>query len=543
MENKTKDNNVVALLARAAAEHGSRTALMFREAGGCQTRLTFGELWESVDHTGSGLRAAGLEPGDRAILMIPMSTDLYVLLLAVLKCGAAAVFVDPWVGRRQIAAFASFAQASAWIGVPKSHLLRLIDPALRRIPLSVTTGRRWCGLVGRFALSALRRHQGDGRIAAVAPDDPALITFTSGSSGIPKGVERTHRFLAAQHAALQEEFPQEGDDVDMPMFPVFALNNLARGIPSIIPAMDFRHVDRVDAAVIAEQMHRHRVTTCTASPPFLDRLAEYQRGNANRRIVLRRILTGGAPVSDRQLAAWREAWPDTQVTVVYGSTEAEPVAHIDAEGRLALAKSPRRPAPGYCIGRPSHLVQLRVVRIHKGAIALDNGGWDAWEVPRGEPGELIVSGDHVARRYFRNAAATEENKIVDAAGVVWHRMGDTGYVDPQGYVWLVGRVHSTIWRCGEPVHPQLIEQAGAADDANLRIAAVGLSDEELGERVVVVVETAPGCDTEVQVRRRIEDAGLPVDEVSLAKRPLPLDPRHRSKIDYPALRERLLRFR
>ncbi len=89
---------------------------------------------------------------------------------------------------------------------------------------------------------------GDGYVHPVEPDDPALITFTSGSSGEPKGANRTHRFLLAQHRALAAEFPAQPGDVDMPMFPVFALNNLASGVPSVVPEMDFRRVDQVNAA-------------------------------------------------------------------------------------------------------------------------------------------------------------------------------------------------------------------------------------------------------------------------------------------------------
>jgi acyl-CoA synthetase (AMP-forming)/AMP-acid ligase II len=480
--------------------------------------------------------------GERVILMIPMSIDLYVALLAVLKSGAIAVFVDPWVGRRQIAAFASFAKATAWIGVPKSHLLRLSDSSLRKIPLTATTGRRWFGLGGRFTMDDLQQQPGNQHVAKVAADDTAMITFTSGSSGLPKGVNRTHGFLSAQHAALQHEFSQSDDDVDMPMFPVFALNNLARGIPSIIPTMDFRHVDQVDGRIIANQMRRNEATTCTASPPFLDRLAEYQQGNPSQGKSLRRILTGGAPVTDRQLEAWRETWPATELIVVYGSTEAEPVGHIDAGERLALHPAAGRKAAGYCIGKTSQLVRLRVVRIHNGPISLDEGGWEAWELSPGQVGELVVSGKHVAQSYFQNPTATAENKLIDADGTVWHRMGDTGYVDTERFIWLVGRVHSTIYRDGRAVHPQLVEQAGAAASAAIvRIAAVGLPDSSLGERVVVIVETTAGEEILAQVRDSIEEAELPVDEVRIAAIALPLDPRHRSKIDYPALHEHLLK--
>jgi acyl-CoA synthetase (AMP-forming)/AMP-acid ligase II len=99
-------------------------------------------------------------------------------------------------------------------------------------------------------------------------------------------------------------------------------------------------------------------------------------------------------------------------------------------------------------------------------------------------------------------------------------------------------VHSTIRRSGQMVHPQVVEQVGAGNQQGLRVAAIGLPDTALGERVVVVVESSEASVLN-DVRQRLEAAGLPVDEVRLAKQALPLDPRHRSKIDYHALREQL----
>jgi acyl-coenzyme A synthetase/AMP-(fatty) acid ligase len=205
--------------------------------------VTFAELWERIDRTSAGLRRRGVVAGDRAIVFIPMSIDLYVAMLALLKVGAAAVFVDPWIGRRQIAAFAAFAEPRAFLGIAKSHLLRRLDPRLRRIPFAATSGRRLGPLPAPHTLRELAREPGDGIIHPVAADDPALITFTSGSSGEPKGANRTHRFLAAQGAALAAEFPAHSGDVDMPMFPVFALNNWPASPRSC--GMNFRQVDAV----------------------------------------------------------------------------------------------------------------------------------------------------------------------------------------------------------------------------------------------------------------------------------------------------------
>lgn len=527
--------NILSVLREVSARVPDRAALIAPAPDGGERRITFAGLSDRIDRVAAGLRRLGLGPEERVIVMIPMSIDLYVALLAVLQIGAVAVFVDPWIGVRQIAAFSAFAEPQAWIGVPRSHLLRLFSGALRAIPLAVTTGFRLGPLPARRTLAELEAEPGDGSIHPVESGSAALITFTSGSSGEPKGANRTHGFLLAQHRALAAEFPATEGDVDMPMFPVFSLNNLAVGVTTVVPDLDFRRVDRVDAARVLRQMLAHGVTTCTASPPFFDRLTAHVEAHPEERPRLRRLLTGGAPVSDSQLRAWRRALPQTEILVAYGSTEAEPVAHLTAEERLAMGAS-----PGYCAGRPIDRIRARLIRIHDGPVELGEEGWAAWDVPAGEIGELVVSGEHVCRDYYRNPRAVRENKIREPDGAVWHRMGDTGSFESAGRFWIAGRVHSTIWRHGQAVHPQLVEQAANGEDLRIRrVAAVGLPDPSLGERVTVVVETGAGEELREDVKARLAAAGQPVDEIVLTADPLPVDPRHNSKIDYRRLRGRL----
>jgi acyl-CoA synthetase (AMP-forming)/AMP-acid ligase II len=537
------ENNVVTFLARAADRVPDRPALIAPGPRGDDRFVTFGRLWKEVDRTSVGLSHAGLHAGERAIVMVPMSIELYVILLAIIKIGAVAVFVDPWLRRRQIASFAAFAQPRAFVGVPRSHILRWLDRRLLTIPLTVTTGRRWWRIPAGRTLSELRAPAGDGKIQPVSPDGTALITFTTGSSGTPKGANRTHRFLTAQHEVLSREFPHQDDDVDMAMFPVFALNNLAGGISTVIPKIDFRRVVDLVPEIVSQQISTHGVTTCTASPTFFDCLAKHSGRNEVPFPAPRRILTGGAPVSDRQLRNWQHLWPRTEIVVVYGSTEAEPVAHMSAGERLAAGDGTPAAAPGYCVGKPSSSVRAKVIRISRERIDLAADGWTDWEVPQGEVGELVVMGDHVCRDYYRNPEATATEKIRDPSGAVWHRMGDTGYFDSDGRFWLVGRVHSTICRGGELIHPQLVEQTVRADDDRIsQSAALGLPDAELGERLAVVARVAEE-DQQDAVRQTIEDrlvaAGVPFDHIIVTRNPLPVDPRHNAKIDYSRLREKL----
>ena len=306
----------------------------------------------------------------------------------------------------------------------------------------------------------------------------------------------------------------------MTMFPVFALNNLAAGVPSVVPAMDFRRVDRVDAARVLAQMRRHDVTTCTASPPFFDRLAAEVERRPVDRPALRRLLTGGAPVSDAQLRTWRLAFPETEILVAYGSTEAEPVAHLTAEERLA-ATNPARPlAPGYCAGRPIDRIRAKVARIEAGPIELGAEGWAAWELPAGEIGELIVSGDHVCRDYYRNPRAVEREQ-------------DRGRRGPSGTAWGIPAPSTPRGASGWPAGSTR-RSAGAA-----RSSIRNSSSRPPAARTPASAASPPwGCPirtwesgsswssrrrrkgSKARSRPRIAAAGLAADEILLTAEPL-----------------------
>jgi len=502
----SSDSNITSMLDRAAARAGDRPALIF----GNRT-ISFGDLQTGVARCAYQLRRCGLRAGERVILMIPMSPDLYITLLGLIRSGAVAVFVDPWISLRQIAAFAAFAEPSGFIGTPASHLLRLFNPRLAHLALTVSTGPTWFRLPARFELDSLLRGTSTLDPEPVSTETPALITFTSGSSGTPKGANRTHGFLAAQYSALQTELEVRADDVDMPMFPVFALRNLAAGVTSVIPDMDFRRPSAIDPRRIAAQIRGSSVTLLTASPPFIDRLAAY-----GAPISLRAIRTGGAPVSHVQLRQWQRAFPHTHIDILYGSTEAEPVSCISLQERLATPES-----GGYCCGKPTGLLRTRTIQIRPSPIAADELA--ALTCRDGEIGELIVSGSHVCRSYYNNPEAVRENKIVSPDGTFWHRMGDTGYLDSEGRFFLTGRVHTTIRRNGKLLHAQLVEaEALRRLPKARRVAAL-----ERNGKLVLVVQ-GPPVGNAAQI--------LDSDEVVFTRKALPVDPRHNAKIDYARVR-------
>ncbi|HEX6368883.1 MAG TPA: AMP-binding protein [Longimicrobium sp.] len=523
--------NLAARLSERAARHPDRAAIV-EGSGRAARRLTFGELDRRVRALAAGLDRRGIRPADPVLLFVPMSADLYVALLAILHRGATAVFVDAWADRRRLDAAVRIARPGAFIGTPKAHLLRLLSPAVRRIPIHLV-------VAGRMPIP-LRRHPtgaGAGEAVRVDASAPALVTFTTGSTGAPKATVRSHGFLWAQHLALAGHLrPREGD-VDMPTLPVFVLHNLASGTPSVLPDFDPRRPADIHPARIHRQMLREGVTTSSGSPAFYERLARWC-ADGGERIPLRALFTGGAPVLP-PLARLLAETVEGEAGVVYGSSEAEPIAGIGAREMLAAMEG-GPPPDGICVGRPVPSVEVKLLRPEDGPVVPGAAGIAEWEAVPGEVGEVVVAGPHVLAGYLNDPQAERRNKVRDGARV-WHRTGDAAWMDADGRLWLMGRVGERVRRDGR------VWWGGAAEVRALRVAGVrhaaylGMADPRLGERALLCVETASGALTPAQVEAlRSALAPMPVDDVRAFRR-IPRDPRHASKTDFAALRALLAR--
>jgi acyl-CoA synthetase (AMP-forming)/AMP-acid ligase II len=523
--------NLAARLVERAARHPDRPALIER-TGGRVRRVSFGELAAGAAVVAAALHARGVGTGDRVVLFVPMSIDLYWLLLACFHLGATAVFVDAWAGRTRLEAAVGAARPRAFVGIPRAHLLRLLSPALRAIPIRVVASRGWMERARLPTLAAAPP------VAVVEPEAPALVTFTTGSTGRIKAAARSHAFLWAQHEVLAEHLGLTGEDVDMPTLPVFVLNNLATGTPSVLPDFDPRRPADIDAAAVYRQMVAEGVTTTTGSPAFYGRLASWCLARGLR-LPLRALFTGGAPVSP-PLARLLQRVVAGRVEVVYGSTEAEPIAGIDVTDMLrAMERDPHgAPPDGLCAGAPVPRIAVRLVRPWDGPICLGEEGWRGWEVTTGEVGEVVVSGDHVLPGYLDDPEGDRAHKVREGERV-WHRTGDAARFDALGRLWLMGRVNQRVRRAGRVWWSTAAELRALAVEGVGHAVYFGLPDPGLGQRAVLCVETARGrLDEAGRSRLRSALDPMPVDEV-LALRHIPRDPRHRSKTDMEALMRRI----
>lgn len=518
--------NLIALLRDRAELHPERIALV-ETAKGKDLSITFAELWRRIGAGAARLNALGLKRGDTVLAFQPVSIGLYEILLAAFHGGMRVMLADPAAGRKFLTLCCQRHAPDALFGPWKAHLLRPFVPGMRGIPLAIRSSG-W--LPGTRAWQTA----GEGHALVDVPDEePALITFTTGSTGVPKAAVRTHGFLLAQHRALSRALDFEEGEVDLTTLPVFVLANLASGLTSVLADTDLRSPGKADATAIRSQCRRNSVTRCAASPAFFEALL------ARAPLpVLAKIYTGGAPVFPDLLKRLQEALPSAEVTAVFGSTEAEPMTHLGAAEYDSRLLERTAAGAGLCAGLPVPEVVLKVIRDHWGQplSTLDADEFEDLATAPGEPGEVVVTGEHVLSGYLGGIGDAETK--IRVAGQVWHRTGDAGWIDTEGRLWLLGRcaaklpaapIQSPGLPPGALNYPFAIESALRARHPGMRTAALGWKN----KRVLVTTVHA-----EAALER--EAATFGIEEV-IRVEALPMDRRHNAKIDYPALLEMLER--
>ncbi len=471
---------------------GARPALIDARAN----MLTFEAFAKLSQGLAGQLRTEGVAAGQRWVVLAELGAPLYAGIAALFQLGAVVVLVDPWAPADYLEKALSQAEADGVLVGGRARLF-LARKAFRAIPR-------------RLSLDKLLARNG-APLKDVAPrsdDDTALITFTSGSSGKPKGFDRTHGFLRAQQTAHEKYFDHEEGDVDLCMYPVFVLSNLRQGMTSVLIDAPLRDIAKADMTKVFAQIRRHNVTSISLSPTLLRMLVHHAR-DTRTAFPLRKIFSGGAPVDPQLLAELEKISPSTHWTVVYGSTEAEPIALLK-KGDVPLDELLR--APGYPLGRLVPDLRLDWTPLE--------GVHPCHTSP---PGEVVITGDFVGKRYWRNEEAFRENKLVDDSGTIWHRTGDMAF-QKDGFLYLVGRRHNALATSQGLLFPLPLEKRLEAIPGVRKAAIL----EHGGETLAVIDGRPPSA---VELRHALGEF-----EARVVNSPIPLDSRHRAKIDHQALR-------
>ncbi|KAF1686997.1 peptide synthase [Pseudoxanthomonas broegbernensis] len=531
--------NIAAALPRLAAAAPDRVAMHCPgRDGGYALVMTYAQLDARSNALAAGLAGHGIGRGMRTVVMVRPSPEFFALMFALFKAGAVPVLVDPGIDRRALKQCLDEARPQAFVGIPLAHVARLALGWARSARCLVTVGRRW-GWGGTTLARIERAGAAAGpQLADTAPDEVAAILFTSGSTGVPKGVVYRHRHFVAQIDMMRQAFGIQAGGVDLPTFPPFALFDPALGLTSVIPDMDPTRPARADPRKLHAAIARFGATQLFGSPALMKVLADHGAPLP----TLRRVTSAGAPVPPEVVARMRALLPDdAQFWTPYGATECLPVAVI--EGReLERTRAATEAGAGTCVGRPVPPNEVRIVAIDDAPIADWSG---VRELAPGQVGEITVAGPTATDGYFNREAATRAAKIAerraDGSVRVVHRMGDVGYFDAEGRLWFCGRKTQRVEAADGPLYTEQAEPVFNVHPQVRRTALVGVGAP--GAQVpVLCVELAPGVRAAgfARIEDELRQIGARHPHTARIGRFLrhpgfPVDIRHNAKIGREAL--------
>ena len=515
-------------IGRALADRRNDDTIAVAQLGSPAHTASWRLLNQRVDELAGGFSAAGVRKGDRVALLVPPGADLTACVYALWIIGAVVVVADAGLGPRGIRRALRGATPRHLIAIPRGlaavRALRVQIPGLRIVAGSLTPAVRALGASLSLAEVATAGRNSELPQEQPAPDDQAVVVFTSGATGPSKGVVYTHSALEAQRDALRALYSISETDSLVAAFAPWAVLGPALGIATAVPAMDVTSPGTLTAQALADAVAAVNASMVWASPAALRSVLrtdkELSPVQCESLAGVRLVMSAGAPVPASLLERATSLFPNASVHTPYGMTEVLPVADISLQQLRAVG-----PGNGVCVGWPVPGVTLAVSPL--------NDVGEAFAAPSQQPeqtGEVLVSAPHGKLTYDR-LWSTEAASSRDAG---WHRTGDVGHVDHEGRLWIEGRLPHVITTPVGPVTPVGIELAVESLAAVEQAAVVGVGPAGTQQLVVVVVTVdgarGPRVPLEMIDAVRAVVSEFPVSAV-LRIEALPVDRRHNSKID------------
>jgi long-chain acyl-CoA synthetase len=469
---------------------------------------TSGQLFDRARRMAGGLRAAGVGPGDRVVVMMANTPDVGVSYQACWRAGAVAtpvIFLLPPAELRHV-----LLDSEPRLVITTEEFLPTVAQAAEGLDLPIVVDGHAEDTIPIAELAAAE----PAGVVDRADDDLAALLYTGGTTGRSKGVMLSHEAL--WHAG-RSGYEATADDhltrtaVPLPLSHAFGLLATVTGMhheePGVAALM--RWFDPTGFLDIVEE---HRIEQATLVPTMLRMLLDLPLEDRDLSTLVR-VVCGSAPLPGEVLAAFERRVPGVTVCEGYGLTETSAAATVNRRHDRRVGT----------VGQPLPGVELRVVD--------DHGD----EVPEGEPGEVLIRSRSNARGYW-GAPQETAGTFVDG----WVRTGDIGSLGPDGHLTILDRAKDVILRNGFNVYPRDVEEALAEHEAVASAAVVGRADERVGEEIVAFVQPQPGAEIDADAlrdwaRQRLGPKSYPRELRTVEA--LPLTPV--LKIDRKALREQL----
>jgi long-chain acyl-CoA synthetase len=450
--------NLASILTETAQRHGDRPALKLDD-----TTVDYALLEEGSARIAGLLKSKGFERGDRVGIMLPNVPYFALIYYGVLRAGGVVVPMNPLLKGREV---------KFYLEDPGAKILFAWGDFEEPAEKGASDAGAECILVkpGDFE-KLVAEAEPDHDLADVDGQDTAVLLYTSGTTGTPKGAELTHDNLKRNAEIAGNLFDVGCEDIALGALPLFHSFGQTCGLNATVSNGGcLTMLPRFDPAQALEIIQRDQVTIFEGVPTMFGAMLHVDGRDDYDTSTLRVCASGGAAMPGETLRGFEEAF-NCKVLEGYGLSETSPVAsfnHPDRERKIGS------------IGTPIEGVEMKVV------------DEDGKEVAQGEVGEIVIKGHNVMKGYWRKDDATKE-AIRDG----WFHTGDMAKVDEEGYFFIVDRKKDMIIRGGYNVYPREIEEVLYEHPAVREAAVVGVPHDELGEEVGAAVAFKDGEEVDV----------------------------------------------
>lgn len=454
---------LVQVLRESAQKNPNKTAYIWRDVP-----MTYAEMQARTNQMANRLAELGVQKGDRVGLLMPNIPDFAVTYYGALSLGASVVPLNVMYRAREIAYILNDSGAKVLVTV-QPFLPQVLEarPSLTSVKHIINKGLEQVPDVLNLDL-LLNDASEKPAEAEVSEEDIAVICYTSGTTGNPKGAMLTHGNLLANLDQMLRlpRFDTTPDDIGIQVLPLFHIYGMNVGMNlGTLMGMTGVMVERFDAEMAAQAIHKYRCTTFVGAPPMFIAMVNLPNVREYDLTSLKTVVSGAAALPVRVLEMFKEL-TGVEIMEGYGLTETSPVLTTNAAGLVTKPGS---------VGPAIPDVEIRLVDEN------DN------DVPLGQPGELIARGPNVFKGYYNMPEATAE-----AFKGGWFHTGDIATKDEDGYYYIVDRKKEMINVSGFNVYPREIEEVLYRHPKVLDAAVIGVPDQYQGESVMAILALKPG---------------------------------------------------
>ena len=500
-------------------QYPDNTALFDLKTG---NKITFTQIDTKSDEICSYLTQKGFKKGNKIVVFVPIGIEFYLILTAIFKMGLQAVFIDPYAGIEHINKCCEMISPDGIIGSGKTLLKGFFLKGIRKIGKKINYIKM---MEHSEKLSIYEKNKNQKKIQneKIDGNTPALISFTSGSTGFPKIIMRTHEFLLGQHNILEKNLKFEKETAVYSSFPIFLLSHMATGTTTFIPDLNWRKPVESDFGSIVKQITENNIQNIILPPAIFENIVKFCKDEKIMLENVQKVYTGGSPVFYSLMKNIKEVFANAKIIALYGASEAEPISVLNFEDITEEDIENMKNGDGLLAGKIVNEIELKIEELEKTSeknkILKDNNVEDFSALK----GEILVKGENVVNGYLNVEKKPNEK---------WHRTGDMGYINKKGQLILLGRAKGRIQIEENIYYPFTVETAFSFCK-NLKKSVLTSKNNKL----YLFAERNPGFKGNLSEDSEINKLKEKFGIFKIIEIEIPMDKRHNSKTDYKRLEE------